>query len=292
MCHKCGKAGHLVLECPQNIFTPWKELTYRCPFCRSLGGIAAGHEWDICKDCRVIRMGKPDDNCCGICDHPGHLTPQCPAIQGPEGTILLSKMQGELLQNGWALDTSSGPTPAVINTTVQPATPSPTQPSRQWREVATNSSASSTGSTVSLPGSSDQEGQIAIANSQVYGMVREAMRHELVPIRNHLGSLSKAVETQGGNIESMTEMIDEFGSRLANVESAGAATNQKLARMRAKFQQAPPTRQAVAMDQLSEHSLDDNFQDANTYDPNFPTDYQADEPSPPGLKSPATEMPI
>jgi hypothetical protein len=123
-------------------------------------------------------------------------------------------------------------------------------------------------------------------------MVREAMRLELVPIRNHLGSLSKAVEMQGGNIESMTEMIDEFGSRLTSVESAGAATHQKLARMRVKFQQAPLTRQAVQMDQLSEHSLDDNFQDANTYDPSFPTDYQADEPPPPGLKSPETEVPI
>jgi hypothetical protein len=39
-CHRCGKPGHLVSSCTQDIFTPWKEITFRCVCCRELGGVA------------------------------------------------------------------------------------------------------------------------------------------------------------------------------------------------------------------------------------------------------------
>ena len=299
LCNKCGRAGHLATDCPQDIFTLWKDLTYRCPFCRALGGVAVGHEWDVCKDCRLIRMGSPTDNSCGICDHPGHLTPQCPSIQGPEGTILLRSMQTELVQNGWVFDAATAPATSAIDTVVQPATPSPTQPSRHpWREPVPSPGTSSTGSTVSLP-TTDQEGRVAVVNSQVYDLVREAMRGELVPIHNQLNTISRAVEMQGGNIESLTEMLDDFGTRLDGVEAKEIATNQRLARMRLRIQQrqsaplAPmeSSRPAIPLDQMSEHSQED-FQDANTYDPAFPSDDLDGEPLPPGLESPASVMPI
>ena len=296
MCHKCGQAGHVAMQCTQSISTLYRDLTYRCPFCRALGGIAIGHEWDVCKDCKVIRMGSPSDNCCGICEHPEHLTPQCPSIQGPEGVILLDKMKTELLHNGWTLDTAPASTSAAVQVTAQLATPSPVQPVRSWREVTTSPSVSSTGSTVSLPGSSDQETRVALVNDQVYGVMREVIREEIGTVNKRLDSLakgqdslSKALEMQGGNIESLTEMLDDFGTRLAGVESSGSATNQRLARMRAKYQQLQNARQPAPADQASELSQDDLYQDAPTYDPYYPSDYtdsMTGTQQNPGLESP------
>ena len=305
MCHKCGKAGHLFHECTQDIRTPYKDITYRCPFCRKLGGIALGHEWDICKDCGPILMGRPDSNCCGICGHPEHSTPQCPSIRGPQGVILLEKMSSELVQNGWALDTSSNTVSAAIDTAVQPATPSPTQPPRHpWRTTGPSPSVSSTESTVSLPltGSGDQVA-VANANAEVYELVRNAMRGELVPIQTQLGKLSSAVEKQGGNIDGLAEMLEEFGTRLETVEATGEAINQRIARMRAKFQHQQQLRSnarpVTATDQMSEHSQEDNFQDATLslqdtemYDPTIPSDFTDGAPMQPGLESPAPVMPI
>ena len=300
MCNKCGQAGHVAAQCTQGIATPYRDLTYRCPFCRALGGIAIGHEWDVCKDCKLIRMGTPTDDCCGICGHPEHLTPQCPSIQGPEGVILLDKMQSELLANGWTLNAASTLAPAAVNVTAQPATPSPSQPSRQWREVASSPSVSSTGSTVSLSVPSEQETRIAIVNDQIYGAMREVIRDELATVNKRLDSvtksqdaLSKAVEMQGGNIESMTEMLDDFGTRLADVEESGTATNQRLAKMRAKYQRFQVSRQSVPADQASEHSQDDHYQDAQAYDPSQPSDYQEvsmGTQQSTGLESPQSSM--
>ena len=120
---------------------------------------------------------------------------------------------------------------------------------------------------------------MALANDQVYGAMREVIRDELATVNKRLDSvtksqdaLSRAVEMQGGNIESMTEMLDEFQTRLADVEVSGTATNQRLARMRAKYQHLQASRQSVPMDQASEHSQDDHYQDA-PYDPSHPSDY-------------------
>ena len=284
LCNRCGKTGHVASDCPQSITTSWKDLTYRCPFCRALGGVAVGHEWDVCKDCRLIRMGSPTDNCCGICDHPEHLTPQCPSIQGPAGVILLQKMQNDLVHNGWAFEAITTPSAAAIDTAVQLATPSPSQTSRHLSRVPIpSSSASSTESTVSLATTTDQEGRMAVLNSQVYDMVSEAMRRELAPVQTQLNTISRAVEMQGGNIASLTEMLDDFGTRLAGVEAKEAATGQRLAKMRLRIQSR--SRPAISVDQMSEHSQED-FQDANAYDPAFPSDDLNGAPLPPGLESP------
>jgi len=110
--------------------------------------------------------------------------------------------------------------------------------------------------------------------------MREVIRDELATVNKRLDSvtksqdaLGKAVEMQGGNIASMTEMLDDFGTRLADVEESGTATNQRLAKMRAKYQRFQVSRQSVPADQASEHSQDDHFQDAQ-YDPSQPSDYQ------------------
>jgi hypothetical protein len=295
MCHKCGQAGHVAAQCTQGIATPYRDLTYRCPFCRALGGIAIGHEWDVCKDCKLIRMGTPTDDCCGICGHPEHLTPQCPSIQGPEGVILLDKMQSELLENGWTLNAASTLAPAAVNVTAQPASPSPAiQPSSQsttptrhnpWTTCSLSSSISSTGSTVSLPG---QEDRVALANAEVMEVVRQALRSELVPVNQRLAQLSEAVEMQGGNIASLTDMVDDIGDRLKNVEAKESATQQRLARMREEFQQRQKARQTA--DQRSELSQEDYQDAAEAYDPFHPTDGPASVPQRPGLESPATVM--
>ena len=140
---------------------------------------------------------------------------------------------------------------------------------------------------------------MAVVNSQVYDLVRDAMRGELAPIQSQLTTISRAAEMQGGNIASLTEMLDDFGTRLEGVEAKEAATNQRLARMRLRLQQrqgTPPaptesTRSAPA-DQMSEHSQEDNFQDADAYDPAFPSDALDKGPLATGLESPATGMPI
>jgi chromosome segregation ATPase len=133
--------------------------------------------------------------------------------------------------------------------------------------------------------------------------MRDVIRAELVTVTTQLDSLakgqdklSKVVEMQGGNIESLTEMLDEFGSRLAEVESLGSATNQRLARMRARYQQIQTTRPPAPGDQASELSQDD-FQDASqeaqTYDPSYPSDYTENRTGAQqhtGLESPATAM--
>ena len=139
---------------------------------------------------------------------------------------------------------------------------------------------------------------MAVVNSQVYDLVRDAMRGELAPIQNQLTTISRAVEMQGGNIASPTEMLDDFGTRLEGVEAKEVATNQRLARMRLKLQQKQSaylamesSRPAIPVDQMSEHSQED-YHDANTYDPAFPSDDLDGEPLPPGLESPASVMPI
>jgi hypothetical protein len=154
-----------------------------------------------------------------------------------------------------------------------------------------NSSASSTGSTVSLPltGEPADQVEVARANDQVYELVRDAMRGELAPIQNQLGKLSSAVEKQGGNIDGLTEMLEGFGVRLESVEAAGDAINQRLARMRAKFQQRLNARPGPSMDQMSELSQEEIYLDANSEadNPAFPSDFTVGAPTPPGLESPA-----
>ena len=300
-CHRCGKPGHLVSSCTQDIFTPWREITFRCVCCRELGGVALGHEWDMCSKKRSkIQMGKPDAENCGICGHSEHTSPQCPSIQeAPHGTILLPKMRNELMQEGWILadaaasqtTTSSFPmAPASSEVTpdmsaVQPSSQSST-PARHnpWTTGSLSSSVSSTGSTVSLPG---REDRVALANAEVMEVVRQALRSELEPINQRLGKLSDAVEMQGGNIASLTDMVDDIGERLRNVEAKESATQQRLARMREEFQQRQRVRQTA--DLRSELSQED-FQDAEAYDPMQPTDGPAAAPQRPGLESPATGM--
>jgi hypothetical protein len=217
-------------------------------------------------------------------------------------------MRKELIQEGWILEAASAPQATSSSAPIAPAmsivTParSAVQPSR--REVIVSPSASSTGSTVSLQVSSEQEHRMALANDQVYGAMREVIRDKLVTVNRHLdsltkgqGSLSKALEMQGGNIESLTEMLDEFGSRLADVESLGSATNQRLARMRATYQKFQATRQPAPVDQASELSQGDLYQDASqdaqAYDPSNPSDYTENRTGTQqntGLESPATAM--
>jgi chromosome segregation ATPase len=137
---------------------------------------------------------------------------------------------------------------------------------------------------------------MAVANAKVYDLVRDVMRGELAPIQSQLGTISRAVENQGTNIESLTEMMDDFGTRLAGVEAKEAATNQRIARMRVRLQQrqsslpAVESSSTVPVDQMSEHSQEDNYQDANPYNPAFPSDDLDAEPFPPGLESPAISM--
>lgn len=303
-CHRCGKPGHMVSSCTQDIFTPWREITFRCVCCRELGGVALGHEWDMCSRKRPkIHMGKPDAENCGICGHSEHTSPQCPSIQDVlHGTILLSKMRNALMQEGWILeaftasqtDTSSAPSaparPAVApaKSAVQPSVQSPTSTRHNPRvSNSLSPSVSSTGSTVSLPGSEDR---VALANAEVMEVVRQALRSELEPVHQRLGKLSDALEMQGGNIASLTDMVDDIGNRLKDVETREAATQQRLARMRDEFQQRQRAR--LAADLRSEFSQDDyqDAQDAETYDPQHPTDGPAGALQQPGLKSPATAM--
>jgi hypothetical protein len=130
--------------------------------------------------------------------------------------------------------------------------------------------------------------------------MREVIRDELATVNKRLDSvtksqdaLSKAVEMQGGNIASMTEILDDFGTRLADVEESGTATNQRLAKMRAKYQRFQVSRQSVLADQASEHSQDDHYQDAQAYDPSQPSDYQEvsrGTQQSTGLESPQSSM--
>jgi chromosome segregation ATPase len=121
-------------------------------------------------------------------------------------------------------------------------------------------------------------------------VVRQALRSELEPVHQRLGKLSDALEMQGGNIASLTDMVDDIGNRLKDVETREAATQQRLARMRDEFQQRQRAR--LAADLRSEFSQDDyqDAQDAETYDPQHPTDGPAGALQQPGLKSPATAM--
>ena len=130
---------------------------------------------------------------------------------------------------------------------------------------------------------------MALANAEVMEVVRQALRSELVPVNQRLVQLSEAVEMQGGNIASLTDMVDDIGDRLKNVEAKESATQQRLARMREEFQQRQRARQTA--DQRSELSQED-YQDAQdaaeAYDPLHPTDGPASVPQRPGLESPAT----
>ena len=300
-CHRCGKPGHMVSSCTQDIFTSWKEITFRCVCCRELGGVALGHEWDMCSRKRTkIHMGKPEAENCGICGHSEHTSPQCPGIQDVlHGTILLPKMRNELVQEGWVLEavtasqtsTSSAPiAPAMsavapVTAAAQPSSQSSTPIRRDpWTTGSLSPSLSSTGSTISLPG---QEDRVARANAEVMEVVRQVLRSELEPVNNRLAKLSDAVEMQGGNIASLTDMVDDIGERLRNVEAKESATQQRLARMREEFQQRQRARQTA--DLRSELSQED-FQDAEAYDPMQPTDGPAVAPQRPGLESPATGM--
>ena len=124
---------------------------------------------------------------------------------------------------------------APVTSAAQPSSQSST-PIRQnpWTTGSLSSSVSSTGSTVSLPG---REDRVALANAEVMEVVRQALRSELEPINQRLGKLSDAVEMQGSNIASLTDMVDDIGERLRNVEAKESATQQRLARMREEFQQ-------------------------------------------------------
>ncbi len=129
---------------------------------------------------------------------------------------------------------------------------------------------------------------MALANAEVMEVVRQALRSELVPVNQRLAQLSDAVEMQGGNIASLTDMVDDIGDRLKNVEAKESATQQRLARMREEFQQRQRARQTV--DQRSELSQEDYQDAAEPYDPFHPTDGPASVPQRPGLKSPETGM--
>jgi hypothetical protein len=300
-CHRCGKPGHMVSSCPQDIFTPWREITFRCVCCKELGGVALGHEWDMCSRKRPkIHMGRPDAENCGICGHSEHTSPQCPGIQDAfHGTILLPKMRTALVQEGWILEavpasqtTASVPMAPTVSAVApvlsaaqlssQNSTPTRHNP---WTTSSLSPSISSTGTTVSLLG---QEDRVALANAEVMEVVRQALRSELVPVNQRLTQLSEAVEMQGGNISCLTEMVDDIGDRLKKVEAKESATQQRLARMREEFQQRQRARQTA--DQRSELSQEDYQDAAEAYDPVHPTDGPSSAPRRPGLESPATGM--
>jgi chromosome segregation ATPase len=118
-------------------------------------------------------------------------------------------------------------------------------------------------------------------------VVRQALRSELEPVNQRLGKLSEALEMQGGNIESLTDMVDDIGDRLKKVEAKESATQQRLARMREEFQLRQRARQTA--DMRSEISQED-FQDAEAYNPQYPTDGPASVSQQPGLESPLTTM--
>ena len=244
-------------------------------------------------------MGKPEAENCGICGHSEHTSPQCPSIQDAlHGTVLLPKMRNELIQEGWILEAGPAsqtatsfvprsptmPNVAPAMTTLQPPPHSLTPVRHAGVMSASSPSISSTGSTVSLPGTEDR---VALANAEVMEVVRRALRSELEPVNQRLGQLSDALEMQGGNISSLTDMVDDIGLRLQNVEAKESATQQRLARMREEFQQRQKARQAV--DLRSELSQDD-YHDAEAYDPAQPSDGPAGALPRPGLESPATGM--
>ena len=129
---------------------------------------------------------------------------------------------------------------------------------------------------------------MALANAEIMEVVRHAMRSELVPVNQRLAQLSDAVEMQGGNISSLTEMVDDIGERLKNVEAKESATQQRLARMREEFQQRQRARQTA--DQRSELSQEDYQDAAEAYDPFHPSDGIASVPQRPGLESPEIGM--
>ena len=133
----------------------------------------------------------------------------------------------------------------------------------------------------------NREDRVALANAEVMEVVRQALRSELEPINQRLGKLSDAVEMQGSNIASLTDMVDDIGERLRNVEAKESATQQRLARMREEFQQRQKARQAA--DMRSELSQED-FQDAEAYDPMHPTEGPSVAPQRPGLESTAISM--
>ena len=139
-------------------------------------------------------------------------------------------------------------------------------------------STSSTESTISLPTTADQEGRVAVANAQVYDIVRDVMRGELMPIQTQLSKITNAVEMQGGNIESLTEMLGDLGERMKGVETKETATQKRLAQLREDFQQR-------LRSELSQEEYQDASADA--YDPAHPSDSLARQHGP-GLESPAT----
>ena len=131
---------------------------------------------------------------------------------------------------------------------------------------------------------------------------------ELWRVRNTAYTPAVSPVFGGGVVLAVTghglaEMLEEFGTRLETVEATGDAINQRIARMRAKFQhqqqQRSNARPAAATDQMSEHSQEDIFQDATPslqdhemYDPTIPSDFTDGAPMQPGLESPAPVMPL
>ena len=279
ICWRCGRPGHAAATCPQNEFTPYAKVSYTCIFCGDVGSRELGHEFDICKKPRFITMTSPDSTQCGICCHMEHSTVQCPGIycQTTKSVILLDKMRCALLLQGWSFGDSADlltaqalPSCATSSLTDSPSSQAARYGQRSSGEVMSQSGTASLSSQSSTPGTA--LATVTEINALVMSEIRSSMAaaiseqlsSQLLPIHNGIKQINTALEMQGSNIDSLTEMLDSQGLNLARLESQALTTRQRLQRMmQARSQPAP-----------SQHSAEDD-QDA------------MDEREDAGLKSPS-----
>ena len=76
--------------------------------------------------------------------------------------------------------------------------------------------------------------------SSMAAAISDQLTSQLLPIHAGIKQINAALEMQGGNIDSLTEMLDTQGLNLARLESQALTTRQRLQRMmQARSQPAP-----------------------------------------------------
>ena len=299
-CHKCGKPGHVGRECPQSTSTPRLELTYRCPLCGDLAGPGKGHEWDTCNRARLIQMGSPSATTCGICGHPEHSTPQCPCLydEQRQDVVLLPKMRAELVAAGWELGTDSQLPKAAG--TLLPGIDTPTRSlTKAVADASPESSSSSALSQIDTTSALSASASITATNAAVMTDLQHrisqtlqlqfttTLQRELQPLKNEMTEVKQAMADQSKHVGELTDLVSTSTAFMARVSAANKRNSQQLLALRDQL-----NRMARPADQMTVASQEDPFVDAEDYDPAFPTDTLVGEPTPPGLKSPDSEMQI
>ena len=90
--------------------------------------------------------------------------------------------------------------------------------------------------------------------------ISEQLTSQLLPIHTGIKQINAALEMQGGNIESLTEMLDTQGLNLARLESQALTTRQRLQRMMQSRSQPAPSQLSAddyqdVMDEMEDTGL-------------------------------------